>query len=209
MDKYQTTFETWNKLAKPYNEKFAGIDLYDDTYDFFLASIKINSASVLEVGCGPGNITKYLLSKRPDLKITATDVAPNMISLAKEINPSANCVVLDCRNLDSLREKFDGFVCGFCIPYLSKEDCEKLIRDFSGLSNPGAVIYLSAIEGDYDDSGFETSSGGDKCYVYYHSEDFLRQMFEKNGFSIKNVSRKSFSQSAHKSNTHLIILAGK
>jgi len=209
VDKYQTTFETWNKMAKPYNEKFAGMDLYDDTYLSFLGLVKTHGASVLEVGCGPGNITKYLLSRRPDLKITATDVAPNMVSLAKEINPSANCVLLDCRNVDSLKEKFDAFVCGFCMPYLSKEDCEKLIRDFSSLSKPGAIIYLSTIEGDYSDSGYEAGSGGDKCYVYYHNEDFICGLLSKNGFKVVNKSRKDFSHSSHKSNSHLIIIATK
>ncbi|MGZ3864703.1 MAG: class I SAM-dependent methyltransferase [Bacteroidia bacterium] len=209
MDKYKTTFETWNKMAKPYNEKFAGMDLYNDTYDFFTELIKTKNASVLEIGCGPGNITKYLLSKRPDLKITATDVAPNMVALAKEINPAADCRILDCREINSLPEKYDAFVCGFCVPYLSKEDCEKLIRDLSSLSKTGAALYLSTIEGDYSDSGFETGSSGDSCYVYYHDEVFLSGILNKNGFDIKKVSRKSFSQSAHKSNSHLILVAKK
>lgn len=209
MDKYHTTSETWNKLAQIYHERFAGMDIYNDTYDLFLGLIKPSKASVLEIGCGPGNITKYLLSKRHDLKITATDVAPNMVALAQEINPTANCLTLDCREINSLQEKFDAFVCGFCMPYLSKEDCEKLIADFSVLSNPGAFLYLSTIEGNYSDSGYEAGSSGDKCYVYYHSEEFLRSSLEENGFKIVHCGRKDFSQSSHRSNSHLIIIAGR
>jgi len=41
-------------------------------------------AKVLELACGPGNITKCLLSKRPDLEILATDIAPNILELAKK-----------------------------------------------------------------------------------------------------------------------------
>ena len=45
--------------------------------------------------------------------------------------------VLDCRNLDSIQEKFDGIVCGFIIPYLSKIDLSNFI---SSCSNTRPVV---------------------------------------------------------------------
>ena len=193
MDTYKTTFETWNKVAKSYQDKFMDLDLYNDTYDLFCKLIEKKNSTVLEIGCGPGNITKYLLEKRPDFKITATDVAPNMIALAKENNPSANFLVLDCRELNKLNEKFDAIMCGFCLPYLSKEDCAKLIKDSSSLLNSGGIIYLSAIEGDYKNSGYEAGSTGDKCYVYYHDEDFLRSHLKENNFEFIELIKNKFS----------------
>ena len=41
---------------------------------------------VLEIACGPGNITKYISRLRPDFQITAIDLSPNMIELAKANN---------------------------------------------------------------------------------------------------------------------------
>ena len=83
MDKYKETFETWNKIALLYQEKFMDLDLYNDTYDFICNSIlKVNS-KILEIGCGPGNITKYLLCKRPDFDILGIDIADKMVELAK------------------------------------------------------------------------------------------------------------------------------
>ena len=35
MDKYQQTFETWNKIATIYQDKFMDLKLYDESYDFF------------------------------------------------------------------------------------------------------------------------------------------------------------------------------
>ena len=58
------------------------LDLYDDTYDTFCEEVNIENATILEIGCGPGNITKYLLNKRPDFRIEGVDVSPNMILLA-------------------------------------------------------------------------------------------------------------------------------
>lgn len=57
---------------------------------------------MLEIGCGPGNITKYLLSPRPDLNILGIDIAPNMIELAKVSNPAARFAVMDTRDIKSL-----------------------------------------------------------------------------------------------------------
>lgn len=60
MDNYEETFETWNKVASLYQEKFMDLDLYDDTYETVCGSVSKDKAALLEIGCGPGNITKYL-----------------------------------------------------------------------------------------------------------------------------------------------------
>jgi trans-aconitate methyltransferase len=86
MDKYEITFDTWNKIASSYQERFMDLDLYNDTYDIFCSLIGQN-AQIFEIGCGPGNITKYILSKRSDLQIEGIDIAPNMIKLAEKNNP--------------------------------------------------------------------------------------------------------------------------
>lgn len=36
MDKYQETFNTWNKIAEAYQDRFMNLDLYNETYDAFL-----------------------------------------------------------------------------------------------------------------------------------------------------------------------------
>ncbi|HKC68335.1 MAG TPA: class I SAM-dependent methyltransferase, partial [Bacteroidia bacterium] len=69
MDRYQNTFETWNKLAHNYQGKFMDFDLYDDTYNTFCQLLEKPNAKIFEIGCGPGNITRYLLTKHPDFKI--------------------------------------------------------------------------------------------------------------------------------------------
>jgi cyclopropane fatty-acyl-phospholipid synthase-like methyltransferase len=209
-DYYEDNFQTWNKLATAYQERFMDDDLYNDTYDRFCELIQKTNASVFEIGCGPGNLTKYLLAQRPDFKIEAIDVAPNMIALAKQNNPAADCKVMDCREIGKLDSKYDAIICGFCLPYLTKDDCAKLISDASLLLNEGGIFYLSAIEDDYEKSGFETSSDGqNKLFVYYHKENFLREELHANGFSRIETMRKSFSKKDGSVQTHLILIAQK
>jgi 2-polyprenyl-3-methyl-5-hydroxy-6-metoxy-1,4-benzoquinol methylase len=209
IDPYQITFETWNKVAYIYQDKFMDLDLYNATYDSFCDLITKPNASILEIACGPGNITKYLLNKRPDYQILATDVAPNMIELAKQNCPTADFKIMDCRELHTITEKYDGIMCGFCMPYLSKEDCAKFITDASNLLNKHGVIYFSTIEGNYDQSGFEAGSSGDKSYVYYHQADYLQQQLNYNDFELIELERILYPKTANVISTHLIFIARK
>ncbi|MBJ2124893.1 trans-aconitate 2-methyltransferase [Flavobacterium sp. IB48] len=181
MDKYKETFETWNKIANLYEDKFMNLSLYDETYDFFCNILKQEQVNLFEIGCGPGNITKYLLSKNPNLRITGIDIAPKMIELAKANNPSANFEVMDTRELTTLNQKFDAIMCGFCLPYLSEEDCSQLIIDFEKILYSSGVLYLSFVQGKPSESGFISGSTGDRTYFYYHTlEDVSKQLFINN-----------------------------
>src|SRR5690606_1929583 len=97
MNPNQETFDTWNKVAEIYQDKFMDMDFYNESYDFFCDSIPKSNAKLLEIGCGPGNITRYLLSKRADFEIFGIDIAPNMIELAKQNNPTAKFEIMDTR----------------------------------------------------------------------------------------------------------------
>lgn len=177
MDRYRETFETWNKVAALYQDKFMDLDLYDKTYDLICDSIPKTAPKLLEIGCGPGNITRYLLSKRPDFDIYGIDIAPRMIELARKNNPSATFDVMDCREIGRLSMKFDGVVCGFCLPYLSSEDRKKLIWDIAGLLNEDGLLYMSFVEGDPLASGYVTGGTGDRTYFYYHDlQELMRDM---------------------------------
>ena len=209
MDTYKETFETWDKLAKLYQDKFMDLDLYDDSYDLFCECvIKINP-SILEIGCGPGNITKYLLNKRPDFNIEAIDISPNMIALAKINNPTANFKLMDIRNINQLKTKFDAIICGFCLPYISKLDCSKLINNLNSLLTEHGVIYLSFVEGDNTKSAYQIGSSGDRIYFYYHSLDYLQSDLQENKFEIIKVFHKEYEKNDKTSEIHSIILAEK
>lgn len=205
------SIETYNNAAKDYQDKVMEIDLYNDTYDKFCELIDKKNPEILEVACGPGNVTKYLYSKRPDFKILGIDLAPNMIELAKINNPQADFKVMDCRNIEKLNKKYDAIMCGFCMPYLSQQECSKLITDFSKLLNPNGLLYFSTMEDDYDKSGFETTSfsGGDRVYIYYHEADFLANCLMNSGLKTIDLQRKNCPEPDGSFFTDMIFIARK
>lgn len=209
MDKNKIAVAVFNKLAKEYQDKFMDVNLYSDTFDFFCNTIKKENAEILELACGPGNITRYLLKKRPDFKIVATDLSPNMIRLGKINNPKAEFQLMDCRDIGLTEKKYDAIMCGFCLPYLSKEESLKLIGDASKLLKPSGLIYLSTMEDDYDKSGFKKGSAGDEIFMHYHQADYLTAALEENGFTILNLNRKEYLIHDGTKTTDLILIAGK
>lgn len=209
MDRYLETFETWNKVAKLYETKFMDLDLYNDTYDKFCELLSTKNPAILEIGCGPGNITKYLLTKRPDFEITGIDISPNMIELAKINCPNAKFEVMDSREIGNLKTKFDAIVCGFCLPYLSESDVEKFIADSKSLLNENGIMYFSFVEGENDKSGYQKGSSGDRVYFYYHNIEILTNQLKANNFEHLNLMRKSYLKNDKTEEIHTIIIAEK
>lgn len=208
MDRYKETFDTWNKIASIYQDKFMELELYNDTYDFICSSIDEPKAKLLEIGCGPGNITKYLLSKRPDFDIFGIDIAPNMIELARKNNPTAHFAIMDCRQIGSLDSEYDGIICGFCLPYLSQIESHKLISSSYNLLNENGLIYLSFVEGNPDKSEFKTGSGG-RVYFYYHTLGDIKSQLSNSKFVEIKTFKVKYEISETEFDIHTILTAKK
>lgn len=209
MDHYKETFETWNKVASQYQDKFMDLDLYNTSYDLICESITLKNAKILEIGCGPGNITRYLLSKRPDFNILGLDIAPNMIALAKKNNPTATFKVMDCRDIYQLNSLYDGIVSGFCLPFLSATNCVQFIKDCHKLLSNNGLLYISFVEGEPDKSGFKTDSYGNRVYFNYHKLDTLRKLMRLHSFFEPEVYHIDFKRSQNHLEQHTVLLSRK
>ena len=209
MDRYKETFETWNKMAALYQVKFMNLDLYNDSYDLICKSITKKNASILEIGCGPGNITRYLLSQRPDYNILGIDIAPNMIALAQKNNPTAKFEVMDCRQIGELNTLFDGIVGGFCMPYLSYPNCVQLIADSHKLLSNNGFLYLSFVEGDINKSDFKVGPNGDRVYFHYHNVDSIKKILSSHKFEDPVLSYVHYPKTGSLSEKHTILICRK
>ena len=209
MDRYKETFETWNKIASLYQDHFMNLDLYNETYDFVCNSVTKKNAKLVKIGCGPGNITKYLLSKRPDFDIFGIDIAPNMIELAQKNNPTASFAIMDSRNLDEIKTQYDGIICGFCLPYLSHTDSQKFITDCYNLLNEDGLLYISFVEGDPSKSDFQIGGNGDRSYFYFYNLNDLTTQLLENNFADFKIFKVEYQKNKNDIDIHTILIAKK
>ncbi|PZU84722.1 MAG: class I SAM-dependent methyltransferase [Chryseobacterium sp.] len=201
--------EFWSQVANQYEEKFMNLNIYDDSYDLFCNNIKANFPSILEIGCGPANISKYISNKIPDAHIFGIDYSEKMIELAKKNVPNGKFEVMDCRDIDRFKDKFDAIISGFCLPYINEKELDKFISDINNLLKDNGLFYLSFVEGNPEDSKFQTSSTGHQLFFNFHLLEDIQLKLKRIGFADFQILKVNFERSETETEVHTIIIAGK
>lgn len=114
-ERQKTIKNAYNIAAKKYAD-MCFYELYDKPldkklYDLFFERV-VNKGVVLEIGCGPGEISNYL--KMKGLDIIGLDISDKMIEIAKQLNPFIDFRIGDVFNLQFK----DNSVAGIVAPYL-------------------------------------------------------------------------------------------
>lgn len=136
--------DSFNRHVNWYEESITPLTIYNESYDALIERMNPN-AKLLDVGCGPANVSAYIKKRLPGISVTGIDLAPEMISQAKRNIPDGNFHVMDIRDVSQLKEVFDVVVLGFCIPYLSDDEIISLLRHVSKMTASDGMIYLSYI----------------------------------------------------------------
>lgn len=198
---------TFDRLADRYAEKYFNLNLYDCYLERFVKRIESRGASVLDVACGPGNVSAYLAKARPDLKLVGIDLAEGMVKQARTRVPSAKFWVKDCRQIDGLEQIFDAAAFAFGLSYLTDDDANRFFTSLNANLADCALLYLSTITGESSWSGFETSSTGDRVYLQYRNVSEVVSMVERAGYRVDYTEVIASPANAPKSTHDLILIA--
>jgi len=99
--------------------------------------------TVLDVGCGPGEILKLLTLKYPDHQLTGVDVDPEILAIARKNLPSAlNLTQGSADVLPFPAEKFNVVTSSLMIHHLTPEQKQKMMREVHRVLKPGGRFYL-------------------------------------------------------------------
>lgn len=203
----QVSVATFSRLAERYAEKYFDLDIYYPYLQRFVERIGSQGASVLDVACGPGNVSAYLAKVRPDLKLVGIDLAEGMIEQARRRVPSANFLVGDCRHIDGLAQTFDAAAFAFGLSYLTDEDANRFFISLNAYLTDTAVLYLATLTGEPYWSGFETSANGDRIYLQYRGTDEVVSMVKQAGYRIDYMELMASPANAPKVTRDLILIA--
>jgi cyclopropane fatty-acyl-phospholipid synthase-like methyltransferase len=186
------------------------LGLYKDTFNYLLDNIPLGG-SVIELGCGPGNVVHYLKSKRNDLEIFGIDIAGEMIKEAVRQNPASKFEVMDIKDAGNIIQKFDAIIAAFSLPYISQHDVPLLFENAAKLANNNAIFYLSFMEGARERSGFEKTSftGENELYINYYERGEIEQLLKEHQFMIQAFYTKDYLETDGTITADLIYIATK
>ena len=204
------TIAAFDKHAQAYEQKYMDQARYAGGLNRCCELVRDEHGSLLDLGCGPGNVSRYILDQRPMLQAEAIDLSPSMVALAGINLPKAQCSVEDVRLLKNRKGSYHLILVGFCIPYLNRTEVKELVEAASQQLISDGVLYLSFMEGEYDRSGFQLSSDGqDKAYIHYYPAEEITTALVANGFVIDTLLRTDFEKADGSKDVDVQIVAIK
>lgn len=165
----------WNELHKKYNREDITID---DWLDLFSEVIDSCSTPILDLGCGSGNDTLYLINKGK--KVISCDQSSNAIENIKNNFPEiydTKCFnMLDGMPFDD--NSFDIIIADLCLHYFREIDTLKILNEIKRiLTKKGSLIFrVNSI----NDVNHGAGKGNEvERHLYETSDKRLKRFFDE------------------------------
>jgi ubiquinone/menaquinone biosynthesis C-methylase UbiE len=174
--------QVYNKYAREFDQKIASLTLYDASYDFLLNLIP-DDGSILDLGCGPGNVSAYLKIKKPHLSITGIDISEEMVAIAREKLSDGQFMVKDiCETRFGVQ--FDCAICAFAIPYLNLDEAGRVVANIRRSLRDNGIFYISFMDGQRQ--GYEKTSftENDELFIYFHPRKAVMHILAEQDLSV-------------------------
>ncbi len=185
--------ETYDRIAEDWFK-----DHQEDTWwiggtDAFISFLKPKSP-VLDVGCGAGTKSKYLLDK--GLGVVGIDFSEKMIEIAKREVPLATFKVVDIKDMGELQESFDGILAQAVLLHIPKAEVVGVINGLKNKLKDGGYLYIAVKEKRPESKEEEVKVEDDYGYRYerffsYFTLPEIRKHLSDTGMNIcyENVAR--------------------
>lgn len=108
--------------------------------DRFAAGLN-GAGSVCDLGCGPGQIGRYLHDR--GVNVSGLDLAPAMIERATRLNPGMTFQVGDLRALPFAGDVMSGLVAFYSIIHVARPDVVDTLREWARVLRPAGCLLLA------------------------------------------------------------------
>ncbi|MCI2239050.1 methyltransferase domain-containing protein [Paenibacillus sp. TRM 82003] len=132
----------YDDFAPHYVPGWRSLEHYGPLVADFLLRTVTPECRVLDVGCGPGQLTRDLA---PDVSVTGIDLSPRMLAVARAARPGGRYVRHDFHDpLPDDRGRFDVVVAVGCLEFC--RDLTATLRNLADACAPGARLLVGVVE---------------------------------------------------------------
>lgn len=207
MDYNQETVSTFDRSASVYAEKYFDLRQYDRYYEAFLESLPEGAVSILDLACGPGNVSAFIKSRRADADILAADRSDGMLEQVRARVSGVATVNIDCRDLSYIGRTFHGVVFFFGLSYFNNDDAAKVLDQILAKLHPGGTLLLASVAGDPSLSGVQTNKSRDQVFSFFRRPSEITAMVASSGFEVISASKVDSPANASINTTDSIVIA--
>lgn len=151
-----TPEQFYDSISKDYSDFVTRcVPWYKEMLSILFAYLpsKYSPQSILELGCGTGNLTHLLFKHFPQSQIQAVDISEECIKECKRRLPSASIqyIKLDFRDLDFPANSFDFIISSIAIHHLDDKEKEEIFKKlFSWQAPKGILTFCDQFRGETD-----------------------------------------------------------
>ena len=150
VDKSQSDLRAgYDRVAEQYAAEFFE-ELKDKPFDCqqldtFAASV-IGKGIVCELGCGPGQVARYLKDRGVNMR--GIDLSPEMVRVARRLNPDIPFEQGDMMSLDQADDSLAAIVLFYAIIHIKREDVVRALQEMNRVLTPGGKLFLACHAGE-------------------------------------------------------------
>ena len=148
-DTIRNTQESYDQVAGEYAEKFKN-EMDDKPFDRDcldrLAGEVGNLGPICDMGCGPGQIARYL--HRKGINTLGVDLSPRMVEEAARLNPEIHFHQGDMLSLPDADNSWGGIAAFYCIIHIPREQIVPALAEMKRVLRPGGVLLITFHIGD-------------------------------------------------------------
>ncbi len=150
---------------------------------------------VLEVGCGPGHVGRFVGALGP--RVIGLDLSEQTVRIAQRLNPHLRFMVGDMRALP-LRDGACGALLAFySLIYFEAPTTAVILREYRRVLRPGSPILLAVHGGDGSERFTDFRGQPIDVTLHYHRLDSLAGHLGQAGFSVEAAESRPAYEFEH------------
>lgn len=162
-----------------------------------LKGLSIDNKSILDAGCGGGDVSEFLIENSRGSKITGCDQSDIRVAHARTKNPRGRFFTSSLEKIEADDDSFDLVVCRYVFEYLKNP--EQVLKEFRRVTKKGGEIFIIDLDGVFknlytDNLEFNHTLSHivSKIEVDLEAGRKLPSYFKKKAFSEMEVQMSSF-----------------